>query len=188
MTSGKRAFKLTVSRILEECVAYYSKGSIGPITPVTYFPADKIEEAFRFMQKGSHIGKIVITLPDDPDTLPTIERKNELVLRSDTSYLLVGGLGGLGRAVSTWMVEHGAKNLVYLSRSAGKSVEDQSFFEELQSQGCFAQAFTGSVSTLRDVERAVQGARMPVAGILQMSMVLKAGFFLSLRHDQDNTY
>jgi len=35
-------------------------------------------------------------------------------LRSDASYLLVGDLGGIGRAVASWMVEKGARHLVFL--------------------------------------------------------------------------
>ncbi|OBT45611.1 Type I Iterative Polyketide synthase (PKS) [Pseudogymnoascus sp. WSF 3629] len=35
----------------------------------------------------------------------------------DASYLLVGGLGGLGRAIARWMMQHGAKNIIFLSRS-----------------------------------------------------------------------
>lgn len=163
---------------MEECVRYYTEGSIHPITPVTYFSADKIQEAFRFMQKGSHIGKIVVTMPSEPNTLPTAGKQNKLTLRSDASYLLVGGLGGLGRAVSTWLVENGAKNLVYLSRSAGQSTQDQMFFLELKSLGCSVQAFPGSVSVLSDVERAIAGAQLPVAGVLQMSMVLRVSFWL----------
>ncbi len=31
-------------------------------------------------------------------------------LAPDASYLIVGGLGGLGRSVAHWMVDHGAKN------------------------------------------------------------------------------
>lgn len=125
------------------------------------------------MQKGSHIGKIVIDMPENPSSLGAVPRKTELSLKSHVSYLLVGGLGGLGQAVSTWMVEHGARNLVYLSRSAGRSVDDQSFFEELRSMGCSVQVFAGDVSVLEDVVKAIQGARLPVAGIIQMSMVLR---------------
>ncbi len=130
------------------------------------------------MQKGSHIGKIVVTMPAEPNSLPTAGKQNKLALRSDASYLLVGGLGGLGRAVSTWLVENGAKNLVYLSRSAGQSTQDQMFFLELQALGCSVQAFPGSVSVLSDVERAIAGAQLPVAGVLQMSMVLRVSFWL----------
>ncbi|KAH4115563.1 hypothetical protein HBI55_203610 [Parastagonospora nodorum] len=92
--------------------------------------------------------------------------------RPDVSYLLIGGLGGLGRAVSTWMVEKGARSLVYLSRSAG-SEATKAFLGELESQGCAATVVAGSVSKREDVASAVQLAPMPVAGVMQMSMVLK---------------
>lgn len=140
------------------------------------FEGTQIVDAFRYMQKGQHIGKIVIAMPEDPEELETIAREEKLCLRSDSSYLLVGGLGGLGRAISTWMVEHGARCLIYLARSAGKSEEDQAFFHELEIQGCLVQCFSGSVTNLDDVKHAVENAAFPIVGVMQMSMVLRVGF------------
>ena len=37
--------------------------------------------------------------------------------RKDASYLITGGLGGLGLAVASWMVEQGARRLILLGRS-----------------------------------------------------------------------
>lgn len=136
------------------------------------FDATQIVEAFRYMQKGQHIGKIVVAMPEDPKGLEVTAVKQELVLRPDASYLLVGGLGGLGRAISTWMVEHGARNIIYLSRSAGESYH-RAFFDELETQGCSVQAFSGSVSNLDDVKDAVSNAAAPIAGVMHMSMVLR---------------
>jgi shikimate 5-dehydrogenase len=31
--------------------------------------------------------------------------------------LLIGGMGGFGRAIATWVAEKGAKNLAFISRS-----------------------------------------------------------------------
>lgn len=137
------------------------------------FDATQVANAFRYMQKGQHIGKIVVKMPEDPGKLEVTPVRQELALRPDASYFLVGGLGGLGRAISTWMVEHGARHLIYLSRSAGKLAEHQSFFQELEIQGCSVQCFAGSVTNSEDVENAVKKAAKPIAGVLQMSMVLK---------------
>ncbi len=41
-----------------------------------------------------------------------------LAFRADSSYLLTGGLGGLGLAVARWMVERGARRLVLAGRTA----------------------------------------------------------------------
>ena len=38
--------------------------------------------------------------------------------RADGSYLITGGLGGLGLAVARWMVERGARRLILMSRTA----------------------------------------------------------------------
>jgi hypothetical protein len=158
---------------MEECMDYFKQGLIGPVGPKIQFDAIDMEAAFRFMQKGAHIGKIVIKMPDDTSILKVANIKNNMALRSDATYLMVGGLGGLGKAISTWMVERGAKSLLYLSRSAGKTEEDQLFFRELAAAGCVVTAFAGSVNAKADVEAAVASAPTKVAGILQMSMVLR---------------
>ena len=93
--------------------------------------------------------------------------------RSDACYLLVGGLGGLGRVVSTWMVENGARMILFLSRSAKERPETSHFFDELRAQGCEVLTFAGSVTNLSDVEAAVQQATRPVAGIMQMSAIMR---------------
>lgn len=171
---------LTANRLLEQCMEYYRERAIGPIKPMTVFDARQIVDAFKYMQKGQHIGKIVVTMPKNSQELGVAAIKQELHLRPEGSYLLVGGLGGLGRAISTWMVERGARNLIFLSRSAGKSDSDRKFFRELKAQGCSVQAFSGSVSCLDDVKRAVENAVAPLVGVMHMSMVLKVGSSNSL--------
>ena len=55
--------------------------------------------------------------------------RSKLNFDQSASCLIVGDLGGLGRAVSRWVVENGARELVYLSRSAGRTLEVHSFVE-----------------------------------------------------------
>jgi hypothetical protein len=93
--------------------------------------------------------------------------------RSDSCYLLVGGLGGLGRMVSTWMVENGARNIMFFSRSAKEGPETTPFFDQLRSQGCEVTFFAGDVTSLADVEGAVKQATKPIAGVMQMSAVMR---------------
>lgn len=115
-----------------------------------------------------------------------LDRTITLKLSNSASYLLVGGLGGLGRAISTWMIEHGARHLIYLSRSAGLGPDDESFVHELSSLGCHVQLVQGSVTDPEDVTRAVKGATHPLKGILQMSMVLRDESFSKMTLDQWN--
>lgn len=154
----------------------YKEGHILPVRPIEVFSASKVREAFRYMQQGLHMGKIVISVRDASSTLnmdtASVTRKQVVSLDDSASYLLVGGLGGLGRAVSRWMVEHGARHLVYLSRSAGANEEDQELIKELESMGGRVTLVKGSVVSAQDVQAAVQAAPN-LKGILQMSMVLR---------------
>jgi hypothetical protein len=152
---------------------YYHEGKIKPIHPIKVFEGVQVEDAFRYMQKGSHIGKIVVTMPEDQRSLEVSCNQEKLHLRSDASYLLVGGLGGLGRSVAIWMAENGAKNLLFLSRSASRITPEDSFYKELDALGCKAQLFAGSVVDLVDIRRIVQEAHLPIAGVMQISMVLR---------------
>lgn len=151
---------------------FYEQGYIKPIWPVKYFEAAHVEHALRYMQKGSHIGKIVVTFPKDAKVLEATTYPRDLVLRPDMSYLSVGGLGGLGRSIASWMVEKGAKHLIFMSRSAGSVTSEDQYIKELTACGCSVQTFSGSVSCLSDVKRVVSSAAKPIAGLLQASMVI----------------
>ena len=165
--------KSTVARLLELMLEQYLQGNFKPINPITVFKAEDIEDAFRLMQKGSHIGKVVIQFPTDDSLLDT-ERVIPLPeFRHDVTYLLVGGLGGLGKAVASWMVFHGARNLIFLSRSAGKSDEDRAFLKELNVMGSATQCCPCDVADYDAVKDAIGQATLPIAGLIQMSMVLR---------------
>lgn len=94
-------------------------------------------------------------------------------LQSNACYVLVGGLGGLGRVVATWMVENGARSIMFLSRSAKEGPGTTPFFDELRTLGCEVLPFAGDVTCLLDVEAAMKQTTRPVKGIMQMSAVMR---------------
>ncbi|OQD86541.1 hypothetical protein PENANT_c007G06237 [Penicillium antarcticum] len=159
--------------LISQFLAWYEEGKIGPIRPVKVFDASEVVDAFRYMQQGIHMGKILLKMPEDPKHLVCSVATPSLSFSADASYLLVGGLGGLGRLVSTWMVEHGARHLVFLSRSAGKSKDDQTFIHELEVQGCKVICVAGSVTSQEDVNHAVSQCGKLLAGVIQMSSNLR---------------
>ncbi len=169
-----KARPLEARKLLETIVAMYEAGEIKPFQPVTTYDAGNISEAFQFMQKRSYDGKVAIRMPQDPNVLPgtAVLGQRDLFL-PDVSYLLVGGLGGLGQAIATWMIERGARSLIFFSRSAANKDVHGAFLHELEALGCSVQAFSGHVGNLKDVKRAVTGASKPVAGVMQMSLILR---------------
>lgn len=178
--------KHIVARLLNLMLEQYKKGNFKPITPITTFDAERVQDAFRFMQKGSHTGKIVIKFSEN-NSLPSTPSIPAPKFRDDVSYLLAGGLGGLGKAVAGWMASHGAKHLLFLSRSAGKSEEDRVFLKELNLMGCSTQCFTCDVADHNAVRNAIDLAPLPVAGVMQMAMVLRDVGVLGMDIDSWNT-
>ena len=154
-------------------MALYEEGRITPVRPLEVVEATDIHRAFRLMQLGYHMGKLVVKMPESPREVVVSKSRLKLTLPDDVSYLLVGGLGGVGRALATMMVERGARHFVFLSRTAGKSAQDQAFRGELEAQGCSAVMIQGDVGVLDDVKAAIQHSSHPIGGVLQLSMALR---------------
>ncbi|VBB84212.1 Putative polyketide synthase [Podospora comata] len=164
---------LVIKSLMERALAFYTQGHLRPISPLTSLPATGISGAIRFMQKAQHMGKIVVTMPENRNELVSEATRNPIVLRSDGAYLLVGGLGGLGRAITTWLAEKGARHFVFLSRSAASVSDHDPFVLELEALGCTTVRVSGDVSNYEDVLLAIKAAGRPIAGVLQASMVLR---------------
>lgn len=160
--------------LMEQFLSWYKEGKIHPIRPITIFDAKDVTEGFKYMQSGKHMGKIVVKMPTDLTGAPASPIKKPIRLSASKSYLLAGGLGGIGRAVSTWLVENGAKHLIFLSRSAGQHSDHHMFSQELQQQGCSTDMVTGNVANLDDVNLALSKAdgRL-IGGVIHLSMVLQ---------------
>lgn len=144
------------------------------------FGAGQITEAFKYMQEGKHMGKIVVEMPDDAHELLKSKTPAKISFCHDGAYLLIGGLGGLGRAVAQWMAENGAKHLVFLSRTAGAGDNDAKFVYDLELQGCNSLLIQGDVANLTDVKKAVAASCKPVKGVIHMAMLMKVKHYLSI--------
>ncbi|KAF2713296.1 hypothetical protein K504DRAFT_398387 [Pleomassaria siparia CBS 279.74] len=170
-----------ISRLLQSVMDSFAKGLLKPIRIDRVFSGSEVLDALRYMQQGKHIGKIVLEIRDSSGKLLVdnvdATKKAGVELKEAASYLLIGGLGGLGRSISVWMVQHGARNLTFLSRSAGSGAHDADFVRELESMGCTVQLVRGDVTNAEDVTRAVNGVLAPLKGIVQMSMVLRDQMF-----------
>jgi fatty acid synthase len=87
---------------------------------VNLFEASEIEQAFRFMASGKHIGKVLLKMrqnADDTCSLP-IKMMPRVYCNKDESYIIVGGLGGFGLELADWLILRGCRKLV-MSSSRG---------------------------------------------------------------------
>lgn len=94
----------------------------GVVKPLktTIFEAKEIEQAFRFLASGKHMGKVVVKVREnelDVESLPMAVLPR-ICCDEKKSYVLVGGLGGFGLELADWLVLRGCRNLI-LSSSRG---------------------------------------------------------------------
>lgn len=92
---------------------------------------------------------------------------------SEASYIVTGAMGGLGRAICSWMAERGARFITAVSRSAGRSTEDKAFISEMQSMDCVLTPVEGPVQDNEVVKSAVAQSPRPVKGVIHLAMVLR---------------
>ncbi|KIA75812.1 hypothetical protein HK57_00426 [Aspergillus ustus] len=170
-----------MTRTVSKLMQWYHRGKIAPIKPVKIFGATDIISAFRYLQAGTHMGKVLVDMTKCTNRLdcpplkrsPSPSSSSSSRFRPDAAYLLVGGLGGVGQCVATWMVEQNARELIFFSRSAGESDADKAFIRELEVQGCQVKCVIGSVTDSEHVKEAVDSCTRPLAGVLHMALGLK---------------
>ncbi|KAH9992683.1 KR domain-containing protein [Xylariaceae sp. FL0662B] len=95
--------------------------------------------------------------------------------RADVSYLIVGGLGGIGRSICHWMARHGAKNIIVLSRSANTE-KVAPLASELGRLGCSIKAMACDICKEDQLAKALRDCQvgMPaIRGVAQGAMVLQ---------------
>ena len=102
---------------------------------------------------------------------------------ADVTYVLSGGLGGLGRSIARWMVRRGARHILFLSRSGATTEAASSLIKELNTASVQALALSCDVSNEAAVlsSLTICRERMPsIRGCIHASMVLKVGFLVVL--------
>lgn len=90
---------------------------------------------------------------------------------AEASYLITGGLGGLGRRLALWMAERGARHLCLLGRGASKE-RAADFLRELENRGVKALVIQADVAREADVARAlgeVSESLPPLRGIFHLA-------------------
>ncbi|KAM0080224.1 Highly reducing polyketide synthase alt5 [Fusarium odoratissimum] len=105
-------------------------GTVKPIAPLQLFSMAEVEKAFRHVQAGKHMCKVVVSVKDD-DMVPAMPRKPHVNIHADATYV-VAGVGGICKEIGRWLAKKGAKSLVLLSRSAASSEVNKAFASELQ--------------------------------------------------------
>jgi acyl transferase domain-containing protein/surfactin synthase thioesterase subunit/D-arabinose 1-dehydrogenase-like Zn-dependent alcohol dehydrogenase/acyl carrier protein len=165
--------------LLAETMALVGSGVLPPL-PVTTVPISAAVDAFRTMAQAQHIGKLVLTMAD-PDDAIRVTAPAKVTVRSDSSYLVTGGLGGLGLVVAEWLGKLGAGHLILMGRAGDVSFEQRTVVSALAARGTRVSIAKGNVANRAQMEQIladIQSSGMPLRGIVHAAGSLDDGVIM----------
>jgi phthiocerol/phenolphthiocerol synthesis type-I polyketide synthase C len=171
-------------RLLREVVEMFERGELRPL-PVRTFPITAAVEAFQYMARARHIGKVALSCAVEKVEVEALSTP----VRADGTYLVTGGTGGLGLCVARWLVENGARHLVLLSRSAPGEAA-QVAMAELRQAAARVEALQVDVADAAALAEALVGVRRsfpPLRGVLHCAGVLADGTLPQLDRERFRT-
>ncbi len=107
--------------------------------------------------------------------LPT---KYDCVFSPTKTYLLSGCLGGIGRSITKWMMERGAKKFAMIGRSGLDREPAQRLVKDLEAAGADVGVTRGDVGDASIVEKAVAAIEGEIGGVVQAAMGLDVCFLI----------
>jgi len=167
--------KKEVVRLLNEGI---KNGAVNPL-PATVYSESQVEQAFRFMGSGKHIGKVVLKIRDEESASvikPTIKLVTAIprsYLNPDKTYVLVGGLGGFGLELANWLIVRGAKNLVLTARSGITTGYQSITVNNWKESGVNVLISKADCSTLKGAQELIDDSNKlgPVGGVFNLAAV-----------------
>ncbi|KAK5055268.1 hypothetical protein LTR84_013018 [Exophiala bonariae] len=163
-----------------------SQGHIKPLHAVSTFKYSQMEDAFNAARSSSQYGKVVVTVEEDDEVMIMPQAVQALSLNPDASYVLAGGSGGIGPFISAWLADHGAKNIIVLSRSGIKSPEATEVYNALGVRGVSIADIHCDITNRSDVAAAVkecQEKMPPIKGVIMGAVMLNDSVFDNMTYE-----
>ncbi|SEL14099.1 myxalamid-type polyketide synthase MxaE and MxaD [Stigmatella aurantiaca] len=110
-------------------------------------------------------------------------------LRADGTYLITGGLGGLGLKLAEWLVARGARHIALLGRRGG-SAEAAQAIDALRAAGAEVRVCKADVAVRADLERVfgeLAAGMPPLRGVFHAAAVLDDGVLANLTSERLRT-
>lgn len=164
----------TVRRLLTTVYQQIADGVL-PLPPTTHFPISEAAAAVRLVGGAGHTGKVLLDVSHHGQSTAVLPPEQVAVFRPDGSYIITGGLGGLGLYLAGKLAEAGCGRIVLTSRSA-PNAEAEAAIAKMREQGADVQVVSADVSESKTAELLVSVATEtghPVRGVLHAAAVVE---------------
>ena len=175
-----------IAKAWEDVLKLVLEGRLGTPSP-KLVREERVEDIDQFWDSmaanpGRHLNTVHFTCESH---IPVgTNRLSPVVLQPDATYVLVGGLGGLGKAVAGLMAERGARHLLFISRSGAKTPGDFQLLSSMSQRGVKALALPVDVCDEEDLRRALASTGMPpIKGAVQCAAVVADAVWESMSYE-----
>ncbi|PHH79873.1 hypothetical protein CDD82_2127 [Ophiocordyceps australis] len=128
----------------------------------------------------------VVELKPEMVVMASIKTKAKCSFPAEATYIIAGGLGGLGRSFARWMASRGARHLILLSRFGAHTAAAQALVSQLESQGVCVKTpavDVGHLQRLREVLGQLGASMPPIRGCIQAACLLRDNLFANMTYD-----
>ena len=149
--------------ILRRVMDRLAAGELNPLLHARW-PLAEAGPAMKCMRAARHIGKIVLT------NSPLARGR----LRDDRTYLITGGMGGIGLVVADWLADHGASAIVLNGRRP-PGAEAEEAIGKLRERGVTVQVELADVTDPEEVDAMLahmDATLPPLGGVIHSVGVL----------------
>ena len=145
-----------------------------PVPEHTVYPLAEAATAVRTISAAEHTGKLVLSVPRAGETSVVVPPQQAKVFRGDGSYIVTGGVGGLGLFLAAVMANGGCGRIVLTSRSQ-PNPQAQKTIDRLKAGGADIQVECGNIADPDTAARLVTVATatgLPLRGVLHAAAVV----------------
>ncbi|XP_071805669.1 uncharacterized protein [Asterias amurensis] len=169
-----RQFPEEVQSVMCKVVKLFEEKKLTPI-PTSVYSIANLKDTFRIMSKGSHIGKIVFEIPDA--FKPSEIKPSLCQFKPNATYIITGGYGGIGQALSRWLCLNGAKHIALVSRRGATTAAAKRTLSFLKKNQVNIYEFSLDISKKACVKMLLKNLQQdktvpPVKGIFHLAGVI----------------
>lgn len=140
-------------KLFLEIIDLCSKGIFSPLVHSVYQRSATVE-AFRTMQRARHIGKIVISYDENRfgvKGIPSVHKP--IKIDPQGTYLITGGMSGLGLAAAKWLADKGATSLILMGRTGASTPDRKKALEDLINKGINVRVVKSDIANIRSLKQ-----------------------------------
>ncbi|KAJ4245551.1 Highly reducing polyketide synthase gpy1 [Fusarium torreyae] len=176
LTDAYRESSQELGKLLHQVIDMVERRDIDVDMPVSVAGLHSLQSAFSTLLEDNQL-KQVVSFANVGDDQLIKTRPRTSCFNGYKTYIITGGLGGLGRAIAVWMASYGARNLILATSSVSRAMESDDLLQQLSSYGCNARVEVCDVGDFAAVERLVATIETPVGGVIHSALRLSDRFF-----------